>query len=194
MRGELHTRLAVCSCSTLWLVPISFHNILFTVVLPTALWQVVLTRRTCACARVCYYWNPSAGSWSASTSPARSPSPSRFGHHHSATHHGTSSSHTGGSHHSRSRGGHSNAAMYGTTSLCQRSRSPSPARLQEMRERNNRFDHDEMGTCQNFPLFSLSVPLLFAYWYLWAPLSFCYFVSSGSDPFPIYLLLVSVCT
>lgn len=102
--------------------------------------------------------NPSAGSWSASTSPARSPSPSRFGHHHSATHHGTSSSHTGGSgggaHHQQSYGGRSrgvpsNAAMYGTTSLCQRSRSPSPARLQEMRERNNRFDHDEMGTSQN---------------------------------------------
>lgn len=133
--------------------------------------------------------NPSAGSWSASTSPARSPSPSRFGHHHSATHHGTSSSHTGGSgggaHHQQSYGGRSrgvpsNAAMYGTTSLCQRSRSPSPARLQEMRERNNRFDHDEMGTSQNslsslrllllsfLPIFPLSLSM-----FCWQLLGFC---------------------
>lgn len=58
------------------------------------------------------------GSWSASTSPARSPSPLRYAH---------------GGHH---RGKPNQfLPMYGTTSLCQRSRSPSPARLQEMRER-----------------------------------------------------------
>lgn len=98
-----------------------------------------LTDRPC-----CLCAHSLLGSWSASTSPARSPSPSRFGqpHPHGAPH----------PHHSqtyRSRGGVAGAntvSLYGTTSLCQRSRSPSPARLQEMRERSNRFDHDEMGT------------------------------------------------
>lgn len=70
------------------------------------------------------------GSWSASTSPARSPSPTRYGVHH------------GG--HPRRRNPLQNPT-YGTTSLCQRSRSPSPARLQEMRERD-RLGTDEMGT------------------------------------------------
>ncbi|XP_070132493.1 voltage-dependent calcium channel type A subunit alpha-1 isoform X6 [Drosophila bipectinata] len=59
------------------------------------------------------------GSWSASTSPARSPSPSRYG-----------------GHLSRSKRTQLPYPTYGTTSLCQRSRSPSPARLQEMRERD----------------------------------------------------------
>ncbi|XP_055846918.1 voltage-dependent calcium channel type A subunit alpha-1 isoform X9 [Episyrphus balteatus] len=69
------------------------------------------------------------GSWSASTSPARSPSPSRFG-----------------GHLSRSRRNHLPYPTYGTTSLCQRSRSPSPARLQEMRERDRLgIGIDEMG-------------------------------------------------
>lgn len=60
------------------------------------------------------------GSWSASTSPARSPSPLRYPH--------------GGPH----RGKQNQLLAYGTTSLMQRSRSPSPARLQEMRERGRR--------------------------------------------------------
>lgn len=50
------------------------------------------------------------GSWSASTSPARSPSPP-----------------TGGRHYNNPRPSRSsNRNNYGTTSLCQRSRSPSP--------------------------------------------------------------------
>ncbi|XP_031638629.1 voltage-dependent calcium channel type A subunit alpha-1 isoform X8 [Contarinia nasturtii] len=53
------------------------------------------------------------GSWSASTSPARSPSPLRH----------------------RGKQNQFSPTYGGTTSLCQRSRSPSPARLQEMRER-----------------------------------------------------------
>ncbi|XP_037036940.1 voltage-dependent calcium channel type A subunit alpha-1 isoform X2 [Bradysia coprophila] len=67
------------------------------------------------------------GSWSASTSPARSPSPNRYPH--------------GGGNHRR-RNYLQNPA-YGTTSLCQRSRSPSPARLLEIRERDRLAD--EMG-------------------------------------------------
>ncbi|XP_049283428.1 voltage-dependent calcium channel type A subunit alpha-1-like isoform X5 [Anopheles funestus] len=58
------------------------------------------------------------GSWSVATSPARSPSPSRLDTQISA-------------HHRCNRRIH----PYGTTSLGQRSRSPSPARLQEWRER-----------------------------------------------------------
>lgn len=38
------------------------------------------------------------------------------------------------------------SSAYGTTSLCQRSRSPSPARLQEMRERERLAMDGEMGT------------------------------------------------
>ncbi|XP_037935062.1 voltage-dependent calcium channel type A subunit alpha-1 isoform X8 [Teleopsis dalmanni] len=64
------------------------------------------------------------GSWSASTSPARSPSPSRYG---------------------RSRRTQLPFPTYGTTSLCQRSRSPSPARLQEMRERDRLGYGIDMG-------------------------------------------------
>lgn len=78
--------------------------------------------------------NDPLGSWSASTSPARSPSPARYG------------AHSGGHHHHRSsRRCHLQYPQYGTTSLCQRSRSPSPARLQELREKNRLAD-DEMGT------------------------------------------------
>ncbi|XP_053950323.1 voltage-dependent calcium channel type A subunit alpha-1 isoform X4 [Anastrepha ludens] len=68
------------------------------------------------------------GSWSASTSPARSPSPSRYG-----------------GHYSRSRRTELPFPTYGTTSLCQRSRSPSPARLQEMRERDRLGYGIDMG-------------------------------------------------
>ncbi|XP_070508107.1 voltage-dependent calcium channel type A subunit alpha-1 isoform X4 [Chironomus tepperi] len=73
------------------------------------------------------------GSWSASTSPARSPpSPrSRFP--------------GGSSTHRSSRRNHLNYKAYGTTSLIQRSRSPSPARLQEMRESRERYYRNEMG-------------------------------------------------
>ncbi|KAK4881175.1 hypothetical protein RN001_004494 [Aquatica leii] len=53
------------------------------------------------------------GSWSASTSPARSPSPTGRRLHHSSRHGLLRSSRKG----------------YGTTSLCQRSRSPSPTHL-----------------------------------------------------------------
>ncbi|KAJ6636183.1 Voltage-dependent calcium channel type A subunit alpha-1 [Pseudolycoriella hygida] len=67
------------------------------------------------------------GSWSASTSPARSPSPNRYPH--------------GGGNHRR-RNYLQNPAR-GTTSLCQRSRSPSPARLLDIRERDRLAD--EMG-------------------------------------------------
>lgn len=66
------------------------------------------------------------GSWSASTSPARSPSPSRYGGH--------------------TRRPELPYPSYGTTSLCQRSRSPSPARLQEMRERDRLGYGIDMGT------------------------------------------------
>lgn len=66
------------------------------------------------------------GSWSASTSPARSPSPSRYGGH--------------------TRRPELPYPTYGTTSLCQRSRSPSPARLQEMRERDRLGYGIDMGT------------------------------------------------
>ncbi|XP_067640081.1 voltage-dependent calcium channel type A subunit alpha-1 isoform X3 [Eurosta solidaginis] len=68
------------------------------------------------------------GSWSASTSPARSPSPSRYG-----------------GHYTRSRRTELPFPTYGTTSLCQRSRSPSPARLQEMRERDRLGYGIDMG-------------------------------------------------
>lgn len=54
------------------------------------------------------------GSWSASTSPARSPSPIRY-------------SHSNGHHRKRNR-------KFGTTSLCQKSRSPSPDQLLELHE------------------------------------------------------------
>lgn len=70
------------------------------------------------------------GSWSASTSPARSPSPLRYAH----GHHRGKQSHF--------------SPTYGTTSLCQRSRSPSPARLQEMRERGRLAD--KFGTIYTF--------------------------------------------
>ena len=69
-----------------------------------------------------------SGSWSAATSPAHSPSPSRYDSQISA-------------HHKCNRRIH----PYGTTSLCQRSRSPSPARLQELRERERERYHEEFG-------------------------------------------------
>lgn len=74
------------------------------------------------------------GSWSASTSPARSP-PSPH------------SRYPGGSAtHRNNRRNHLNYKAYGTTSLMQRSRSPSPARVaQEMRDRE-RYYRNEMGT------------------------------------------------
>lgn len=100
------------------------------------------------------------GSWSASTSPARSPSPSRY--HHGAPHdRGPGGAHHQSHHHSAAhrsnRQSHLQFPMYGTTSLGQRSRSPSPARLQEMRERNSRFDHDEMGTIILFHQLSIFI-------------------------------------
>lgn len=79
---------------------------------------------------VCYMYTQNLGSWSASTSPARSPSPTRYGHHGAVQ---------------QRRRNHLQNPTYGTTSLCQRSRSPSPARLLEMRERD-RLAADEMGT------------------------------------------------
>uniref|UniRef100_A0A1B0AMT8 Uncharacterized protein n=1 Tax=Glossina palpalis gambiensis TaxID=67801 RepID=A0A1B0AMT8_9MUSC len=72
--------------------------------------------------------HPRHGSWSASTSPARSPSPSRYGDHIA-----------------RTRRPELPYPTYGTTSLCQRSRSPSPARLQEMRERDRLGYGIDMG-------------------------------------------------
>uniref|UniRef100_A0A182Q6B0 Voltage-dependent calcium channel type A subunit alpha-1 n=1 Tax=Anopheles farauti TaxID=69004 RepID=A0A182Q6B0_9DIPT len=67
------------------------------------------------------------GSWSASTSPARSPSPSRFGVHSSAQHRSSKD---------RSKN-HLAHQPYDTTILCERSRSPSPAQLlQELRDRD----------------------------------------------------------
>uniref|UniRef100_A0A8D8CNY9 Voltage-dependent calcium channel type A subunit alpha-1 n=2 Tax=Culex pipiens TaxID=7175 RepID=A0A8D8CNY9_CULPI len=60
------------------------------------------------------------------TSPAHSPSPTRLDTQISA-------------HHRYNRRIH----PYGTTSLCQRSRSPSPARLQELRERERERYHRE---------------------------------------------------
>lgn len=78
----------------------------------------------------------SLGSWSASTSPARSPPSPR-------------SRYPGGSAtHRNNRRNHLNYKAYGTTSLMQRSRSPSPARIQEMRERD-RYYRNEMGTLEN---------------------------------------------
>ncbi|XP_055550028.1 voltage-dependent calcium channel type A subunit alpha-1-like isoform X8 [Wyeomyia smithii] len=69
------------------------------------------------------------GSWSVATSPARSPSPTRLDTQISA-------------HHRYNRRIH----PYGTTSLCQRSRSPSPARLQELRERERERFREEVLT------------------------------------------------
>ncbi|XP_053671841.1 voltage-dependent calcium channel type A subunit alpha-1 isoform X1 [Anopheles nili] len=67
------------------------------------------------------------GSWSASTSPARSPSPSHFGVHSSAQHRSSKD---------RSKN-HLVHQPYDTTILCERSRSPSPAQLlQELRDRD----------------------------------------------------------
>ncbi|XP_055550029.1 voltage-dependent calcium channel type A subunit alpha-1-like isoform X9 [Wyeomyia smithii] len=63
------------------------------------------------------------------TSPARSPSPTRLDTQISA-------------HHRYNRRIH----PYGTTSLCQRSRSPSPARLQELRERERERFREEVLT------------------------------------------------
>ncbi|XP_062560179.1 voltage-dependent calcium channel type A subunit alpha-1-like isoform X6 [Armigeres subalbatus] len=63
----------------------------------------------------------------APTSPARSPSPTRLDTQISA-------------HHRYNRRIH----PYGTTSLCQRSRSPSPARLQELRERERERYREEI--------------------------------------------------
>ncbi|XP_065091466.1 voltage-dependent calcium channel type A subunit alpha-1-like isoform X6 [Ochlerotatus camptorhynchus] len=68
-----------------------------------------------------------ARSWSVATSPARSPSPTRLDTQISA-------------HHRYNRRIH----PYGTTSLCQRSRSPSPARLQELRERERERYREEV--------------------------------------------------
>ncbi|EDS45057.1 conserved hypothetical protein [Culex quinquefasciatus] len=68
------------------------------------------------------------GSWSASTSPARSPSPSRFGVHSSAQHRSKKE---------RPKN-HPAHQPYDTTILCERSRSPSPASLlQELRDRDH---------------------------------------------------------
>lgn len=64
------------------------------------------------------------GSWSASTSPNRSPSPIRYAQ--------------------VRRRNQQQKTAYGTTSLRQRSRSPSPARLQEVCERDG-LAEDEMG-------------------------------------------------
>lgn len=81
------------------------------------------------------------GSWSVATSPARSPSPTRLDTQISA-------------HHRYNRRIH----PYGTTSLCQRSRSPSPARLQELRERERERYREEIGTLNSVerPLTTLS--------------------------------------
>lgn len=75
--------------------------------------------------------NFSIGSWSASTSPARSPSPAHYRIH-------------GGQHGRPSRKYQLHHPTFGTTSLEQRSRSPSPARLQEMHDRD--MYRNEMGT------------------------------------------------
>lgn len=76
------------------------------------------------------------GSWSASTSPARSPPSPRFNY-------------PGGTvMHPNNRRSHPNSKVFGTTSLMQRSRSPSPARIKEMRERD-RYYKNEMGTLVN---------------------------------------------
>lgn len=75
--------------------------------------------------------NFSIGSWSASTSPARSPSPAHYRIH-------------GGQHGRPSRKYQLHHPTFGTTSLEQRSRSPSPARLQEMHDRE--MYRNEMGT------------------------------------------------
>uniref|UniRef100_A0A1B0DF71 Uncharacterized protein n=1 Tax=Phlebotomus papatasi TaxID=29031 RepID=A0A1B0DF71_PHLPP len=87
------------------------------------------------------------GSWSASTSPARSPSPARNGPHGDAAHR-------------RNRRNYLQyqyqCPLYGTTNLCQRSRSPSPARLKEMRDRYRLLD-DEMGGTHHV---QLSYPVL----------------------------------
>ncbi|XP_063695784.1 voltage-dependent calcium channel type A subunit alpha-1 isoform X3 [Culicoides brevitarsis] len=72
----------------------------------------------------------SRGSWSASTSPARSPSPAHYRIH-------------GGQHGRPSRKYQLQHPSFGTTSLEQRSRSPSPARLQEMHDRD--MYRNEMG-------------------------------------------------
>ncbi|XP_065171209.1 voltage-dependent calcium channel type A subunit alpha-1-like isoform X27 [Atheta coriaria] len=61
------------------------------------------------------------GSWSASTSPARSPSPTNNRHHYNVRHGGGGGGGGSGGYRAPHRG-----AAYGTTSLCQRSRSPSP--------------------------------------------------------------------
>ncbi|XP_060526741.1 voltage-dependent calcium channel type A subunit alpha-1 isoform X5 [Cylas formicarius] len=58
------------------------------------------------------------GSWSASTSPARSPSPTDGG--------GMAASHRHNSRYGPPRTSRRGGGAYGTTSLCQRSRSPSP--------------------------------------------------------------------
>uniref|UniRef100_A0A182SFP1 Secreted protein n=1 Tax=Anopheles maculatus TaxID=74869 RepID=A0A182SFP1_9DIPT len=79
------------------------------------------------------------GSWSASTSPARSPSPNRFGVHSSAQHRSSKD---------RSKN-HLVHQPYDTTILCERSRSPSPAQLlQELRDRDQarRKYRNGMGT------------------------------------------------
>lgn len=81
----------------------------------------------------------SLGSWSASTSPARSPSPSRFGVHSSAQHRSKKE---------RPKN-HPAHQPYDTTILCERSRSPSPASLlQELRDRDHtrRKYRNGMGT------------------------------------------------
>uniref|UniRef100_A0A1B0DPU3 Uncharacterized protein n=1 Tax=Phlebotomus papatasi TaxID=29031 RepID=A0A1B0DPU3_PHLPP len=67
----------------------------------------------------------------------------RYGPHGDAAHH-------------RSRRNHLQYPTYGTTSLCQRSRSPSPARLKEMRDRYRLLD-DEMGGTHHV---QLSYPVL----------------------------------
>ncbi|XP_055380450.1 voltage-dependent calcium channel type A subunit alpha-1 isoform X7 [Condylostylus longicornis] len=68
------------------------------------------------------------GSWSASTSPARSPSPTHFAGHLPRS----------------KQNQYQHYPYYGTTSLYRRSRSPSPTRLQEMHE-NNRLRANRMG-------------------------------------------------
>lgn len=102
--------------------------------------------------RICCYYSffSNIGSWSASTSPARSPSPSRFGVHSSAQH--------------RSRKdrpkNHLAHQPYDTTILYERSRSPSPASLlQELRDRDHvrRKYRNGMGTGHFLSVFSLSL-------------------------------------
>lgn len=120
------------------------------------------------------------GSWSASTSPARSP-PSPHSRYSSGVH--------GSSHHRKNPRNHLNYKAYGTTSLMQRSRSPSPARVQEMRDARERYYRNEvrlrneMGT-HLFFLLSLSTFQL----NLNSPLVFCHLICRLTFYLLTYLL------